>query len=645
MHSRKFFHWFQGFALTLCLSATCFLPTAEVADLDDPVRLESFIDGVVQPLMKNHNSPSGTVAIVKDGQLIFAKGYGYQDIEKQIPVDPYRTLFRPGSVSKLFTWVAVMQLAEQGKVDLDRDVNEYLQSFKIRETFEEPITLRHILTHTAGFEDGGAGYLIVDDVERIMSLRDALEQFQPERVNPPGAQTAYSNYATALAGHIVALVSGLSFNEYIEQNILEPLGMSQSTFEEPLPPNLADDMAISYAMEKGRYVEKPFELVASFGPAGAMSASSVDMVKFGQAILNGGELNGRRILRPETVVEMLDRAFTHHGGMMGMALGFYEADLAGVRVLGHGGDTQWFHSNLAIDLQHGLAMFVSFGAAGGGTVRSSLPEAFFSEYFAAAEPAPKPPEDFNERAGKYAGTYKFWRGNFSQFEKALGLAGGGIQVAPSGENTLILMGMGGAKQYVEVGENLFQEQDSKVSLSPGLAPRLLGFQENEAGEITGFVLDGLPFMSTYKAAFYQTGNFSLTLLALSLIVFLAVILRRLYQRAAFRALPDAERKVQRAAALVAIVNVLVLVIGVIVIATALDNLFGEVPTALKLFLWLPFLVVLAELYMLQQTFMVWKDGLLTGAFARLRYTAVALAGLFMCWFYWYWNLIGPQYLV
>jgi CubicO group peptidase (beta-lactamase class C family) len=218
--------WLRGSILTLLITAG---PGAIASNLDDPAAVEALVDGIVVPLMKSNSSPSGTVAIARNGELLLAKGYGFEDIEGQEPVDPYETLFRPGSVSKLFTWVAVMQLVEQGKLDLDTDVNTYLQDFKIKDTFKEPITLRHILT-PAGFEDGALGYLIVDDPARAVPLGEAMERYQPLRVNAPGAQTAYSNYATALAGHIVASISGLSFTDYIEQNIFDPLGMENSSF-------------------------------------------------------------------------------------------------------------------------------------------------------------------------------------------------------------------------------------------------------------------------------------------------------------------------------------------------------------------------------------------------------------------------------
>jgi CubicO group peptidase (beta-lactamase class C family) len=343
---------------------------ASASDLDNPALLESFIDGLVRPLMKNGNSPSGTVAIAKDGELIFAKGYGFQNVDEQIPVDPAATLFRPGSTSKLFTWVSVMQQVEQGNLDLDADVNTYLDNFRIRDTFDEPITLRHILTHTPGFEDGALGYLILDDPERIMPLRESMARYQPERVNPPGKQTAYSNYATSLAGLIVENVSGTPFNDYVRQNILDPLGMTNSTFDEPLPEGLAENMAVSYRLEAGRYVEKPFEIISNFGPAGALSATATDMVRFGQAILNGGELDGQRIIGEETLDLMLTRAFSHDDRLMGMALGFYENDENGARLVGHGGDTQYFHSYLGVDKANELTFFVSFASSGGSPIRS-----------------------------------------------------------------------------------------------------------------------------------------------------------------------------------------------------------------------------------------------------------------------------------
>jgi hypothetical protein len=441
---------------------------------------------------------------------------------------------------------------------------------------------------------------------------------------------------------IIENISGLSFADYIQQNIFDPLGMNNSSFVEPLPGRLAEQMANSYEFEAGTFVEKPFEIITSFGPAGALSSSSVDMVKFGQAMLNGGELNGQRILSPKTTRETLTRNFSHDDRLMGMALGFYETDYNGFRVLGHGGDTRWFHSYLGIDQEHQLTFFVSFGGPGGSPVRSSFTSAFYDEFFPREEAPPVPPADFSERGARFAGEYGFWRGNFSKIEKAMGVANS-VKVAPTEDNALLVVLFGKAKRYVEVEDNLFREQDSGISMVPGLSPRLLAFQENDKGEVTGFVMDGLPFMSLRKLGAYETPNFNFTLLGFSMLVFLTVLLRRFFQRSLIRTLPVADRQALSAAVYVAASNWLVVVVGAIVIMIVKDQIYSEIPLLLKLWLVLPIVATLAGIFLLFKTFGVWKQGLLAGTWARVRFTIVTLCALFMCWFYFFWNILGFQY--
>ena len=627
-----------GFTVLVAVAAQAAAP-----DINDRAMLEAYVDGVVKPLMKTNNSPSGTVTIAKDGEIILAKGFGFEDIATQTPVDAYRTLFRPGSVSKLSTWVSVMQLVEQGKLDLDTDVNQYLETFQIKDTFPEPITLRHIMTHTTGFEDGGLGYLIIDDPDKALSLRESMQRYQPERVNPPGVQTAYSNYATALAGLIIENVSGLSFNDYVQQNIFDPLGMTYTSFAEPLPPELLDHMATSYTVEAGAYVEKPFEIIANFGPAGSQSATSPDMVRFAQAILNGGVLDGIRILKAETVAQMLTPNFAQDERTTPMLLGFYDTDYNGHRVVGHGGDTKYFHSYLGIDPGNGLTFFVSFAASGGSAVRSAFTVALYDEYFPRAEAPPVPPEDFVERAGRYAGTYGFWRGNFSNIEKAFGLSNV-MQVAPTKDGSLLLAFAGKSKQYVEVGKNLFRELDPNMTLMPVISPRLMAFQEDDSGHITGFILDGLPFMSARKLPVYATPSFNYSLLGVSLLVFLLVVLRRFYQRREIAVMPDVDRSALAASFYTSLTHLVAVVSGAVVVSIVMKSLIDGFPPLFKAWLVMPILATIASLYLLYRTFGVWRGALLGGAWARIRYSVVALAALFMAWFFYYWNILGFQYL-
>ena len=282
--------------------------------------MEAFVDGFMDSQMKAGPVAGAAVVVVKDGQVFFQKGYGYEDVEKRTPVDPAQTLFRPGSVSKLFTWTAIMQLVEQGKLDLDADVNTYLKDFKVASTFPEPVKLRNIMTHTAGFEDGGVGYLFAGTAADLLPLGKWLATHQPARVRPPttdfsdGTNASYSNWATALAGHIVETVSGQSFDDYIAQHIFQPLGMERSTFREPLPESLAPRMSGGYTFEAGGFKPHGFEFIHAAGPAGSLSSTVADMARFMLAHLQDGALGEARILKPETAQLMHKRVMSPDAG-------------------------------------------------------------------------------------------------------------------------------------------------------------------------------------------------------------------------------------------------------------------------------------------------------------------------------------------
>ena len=613
--------------------------------INNPDVIEAFFDGIISTHMKENKSPSGTISLVYRDRIIFSKGYGYQNIEKNIPVVADQTMFRPGSVSKLFTWTAVMQLKEQGKLDLDTDVNTYLKTFKIKDTYPgQPITLRHILTHTPGFEDGGLGYLIISDIDKAISLRDAMEKYQPKRVNPPGVQSAYSNYATSLAGLIVSNISGISFNEYIKKYIFVPLAMNHSSFEEPLPKELENNMAVGYAHEKGRFTEKPFEIISSFGPAGALSATSTDMANFALAFLNGGSFQGNynvdgrnytnRILQEATVTEMLTQNFSHDSRFPGMALGFYESSVNGNRLVGHGGDTQYFHSDLAIDLENDLAIFVSFSGTGGSKVRSVIVPAFYNEFFPVDLAPLSISEDFNERANRYAGSYLFWRSNFSTIEKVFNL-GGAVKVTPSSENTIIVSMGDESNQFIEIDENLFQERRGKDKIA---------FQENENGEIIGMIFDSLPFMSMYKASMWKGDSFNYLFIGLSVIVFLGVMLRLAYQWSNYRSLPKEEKDATTSAIVAAGLNLGFFIFGIISLTVDGDKLFSEGITPLmKFWLLFPILATIAGGYQMYQSVIVWKNNYWS-MWKKIRFSIISLCCLFMIWFYYYWNILGFNYL-
>ncbi|MBC3765621.1 serine hydrolase domain-containing protein [Neptunicella marina] len=628
----RFSQWHRHFLWLLF--AFCGLTRAEfVPDINNPQVVEAFVDGVVIPSMKEHHSPSGVVMIMKDNQIIFAKGYGFIDVQKRIAVDPYTSLFRPGSISKLFTWVSVMQQVEQGKLDLDTDVNQYLTQFKVKDSWPgQPVTLRHIMTHTAGFEDGGLGYLITDDPARIMPLAESLEKYQPARVNPPGEHIAYSNWATALAGLMVQNVSGVPFNQYVQQHIFDVLGMQSSTFDEPLPADLDKNMAKVYRYEADSYVPMKYEIVSNFGPAGALATTASDMSLFARAILNGGAWQGQRILQAATLDKMLNEGFSHDPRARAMGLGFLLRRFGpdGFDNFGHDGGTSAFASHFGMSKKENLMLFTSFsGIPGYHGPHYEFVRAFYDEFFPHPVKPITPPADFAERGQKYAGTYHTWRNNFTQLEALLGMfAGSKVAVMP--DNTLMI----GDSRYVEEAPNLFRKVDDYDRIA---------FQQDKDGNITGYMIDGLGVMQFYKAPFYETLGFNAPLLALCLLAFLLVVVRFIYQFSSYRACTGAEKNAWRASLAVAVSNFLFLITFLLGASVGMTQLLYGIPALLKFSLIFPILAVFASLWMLYACSNVWRLKLLKSSWARVRYSLVCALALYLVWFYSYWNVLGFQY--
>lgn len=610
------------------------LAKAEPADVTDPAIVESFVDGAVKGTMETHHSPSGVVAVMKNGEVILLKGYGFQDVEKRVPVTAEQTMFRPGSISKLFTWVSVMQLVEQGLLDLDVDVNNYLETFEVAETWPgQPVTLRHIMTHTAGFEDGALGYLIVDDFDRIMPLADALASYQPERVFPPGKRVAYSNWATALAGLIVSNVSEQPFNDYVQEHIFEPLAMTHSSFDEPLAPELQPYMAKAYRYDAGKYTETPYEVISNFGPAGAAAVSAPDMIQFATALLSDGAVGDARILQPETLQRMLDEGFVHDERVRGVGLGFLKRAFGpeGLDIFGHDGATSRFFSHLGLSRSEDFMLFSSFSGPEGGAVNRQFVAAFYDEFFPAPATDLKAPDDFSERAERYAGVYNSSRGNFSTIESILRSLGG-IKVAPMSDNTLMV----GEKRYIEIGPRLFQAlyDDTRIA-----------FQETTDGSIDGFVMDGFGVFQMYRVPFYEAADFTLFVIGLLILVALLTLLRIAYQWRHIKVAGGAERRVELVSLAFAVFTLAFYSFAGLAVSGGFDSFYySTIPWQLKFALLFPLLLVPVVLVHIYQTWLVWSQSLFFGLRHRLRHSFVSFVGLLSLWFYYYWNLLGFNYM-
>lgn len=398
--------------------ATAPAPAAHALTAPDA---EAWLDGFMPGSLARGEIAGAVVVIVKDGQVLLEKGYGTSDTATGAPVDPRITGFRPGSVSKLFTWTAVMQLVEQGKINLDADVNTYLD-FKIPPRGGKPVTMRNLMTHTAGFEE--AIKHLIDTKITDPSLGHAMKRWVPTQVFDPGTTPAYSNYGASLAGYIVERVSGEPFDAYVANHIFKPLDMTRSSFAVPLPKRIADTLSKGY--EDATKPAKPIENIV-MAPAGQLAATGDDMAHFMIAHLQNGAYGNARILKPETAHLMHDTPTRLMAPLNGMELGFYEQNINGHRVIAHGGDTEWFHSDLMLFVDDNVGLFVSVNSAGvkgASLLRGMLFEQFADRYF----PAPNTDGKVDaataaEHARLVSGSYISQRGAFDSMFAIEGLLG------------------------------------------------------------------------------------------------------------------------------------------------------------------------------------------------------------------------------
>jgi len=437
--------------------------TAPAPSTAEEPALEPFVDGVVQTAMHTQRIAGVSVVVVRDGRVLLLKGYGVADAAGR-RVDPERTLFRVASISKTFTWIALMQLVEQGKVDLEKPANDYLPA-QLRipdEGQTAPVLVRHLMTHSAGFEDLVAGHLFVPDPALAAPLINALEYHRPRRVRPPGAASVYSNYGTSLAGAIIQQVTGEPFEDHVEKTILTPLGLQSTTFREPYPmslvqgrglpspmsPALAADLSEGFRWSGGAFVKQPFEHVVQFAPAGSVSTTAADMGRYMLALMAGGQ----GVLKPESVALFARKKplLANAPGVNGVAWGMLQSHSpAGWRAWGHGGDTLRFHSELAIFPDLNLGVFVTTNTTSGGALRDFLPGAIADRIGGsnpAVTPTPAASADNNAALRRFAGAYIADRRSYSNAERAFCLVNCAINVRVAENGQLILSGGGGASR-------------------------------------------------------------------------------------------------------------------------------------------------------------------------------------------------------
>lgn len=437
--------------------------------------VEQFLDEVIQPRLNNAVLSNVSVALVYNGKLVVSRGYGFADQAAGQKLDPTQHLIRPGSVSKLLTWTAVMQLTERGLIDLYADINSYLD-FTIPAHPSGPVTMRHLMTHRAGFEDVLRD-LMATSPQQLVSNEEWLKRWVPQRVFAVGTVPAYSNYSAALAGYIVERVSKMPFATYVEQYIFQPAGMKNSSFRQPVPDALAGHIAKIY--DKSGIRQVPYDYISPL-PAGSLSATAQDMGLFMSAFLAGNKDGTAALLSTKTREQMLSYSAFAAQGMDTMALGFFRDNEQGVQIWQHGGNTRTYHSHLMLVPEFGVGLFVSIGSAAGRAqayeLREALNTAFIKKYLptkATETQLHSDPAGAKQRADEVIGYYQSSRTSFSTLLAVLQPLYR-LKVTATETGDLILAGYNKADNtpwlWSEVQPYLWQQVDGQDRLSALVKP-------------------------------------------------------------------------------------------------------------------------------------------------------------------------------
>jgi len=316
------------------------------------------IDSIVRPVFVNklqeYHIAGAMISVVHRGDVVYSAGFGEREVFRELPVDPVRTVFRIGSITKVMTGVAILQLVDAGQLDLDTDVNEYLRDFRIEDTFSEPVRVRNLLTHTAGFDQIGLGRH-AGSAEEVLPLGDFLAG-NLVRIRPPEEVSTYDTYAITLAGYIVEAVSGMSFDAYLQRHIFEPLDMTRTGIA--VPDSLLLDLASGYEFA-GTWESPPWEYMNT-APASSVNSTAADMARFILMLLEGGQYRGRTILSEASARAMLTQQFTNHPEQPGYGYTFFEDRSHGVEAWSHGGSMTGYGSLLFLVPADDFGVFMAW---------------------------------------------------------------------------------------------------------------------------------------------------------------------------------------------------------------------------------------------------------------------------------------------
>jgi len=609
--------------------------------------LEAFSTEFFGHQMESKHVPGAVFVVVKGDQILFEKGYGYANLDDKTSVNPEETLFRLGSVSKLITATAAMQLVEEGHIDLHTDINTYLKGLKVPAYKKQPVTMAHLLTHSGGFDSRTIGTLSRSE-EEMPSLSDYLAGNLPARVRQPGTVISYCNYGIALVGLIVETVSGVTFGQTVQEQIFKPLEMNQSSFG--ITPDVEGELATGYwFQDPDSYHPVGIEYI-SIAPAGLGIATAKDMANFMIAHLQQGRFKETRILQETTIQEMHQRQFAHHDALPGWCYGFNEDTINGIHVIGHAGAIAGIWSYLLL-LPSEQAGFFFAQTGGGAFMVPDIINAFMDRFFPHGGEGPSVTTESLTVTPleQLQGRYRFSIHPHTTLDKVKILIGvPEIEVRIDQHNLLTVRNFRTGHiqipegPYREISPLLFEEIDGIVRI---------GFRHNTQGQVTHLMHDGhWDAVSYEKIGWHEHRSFNRTLMAFCVLVFVSVCIAwpasalqgKIRNRPVEEKLNPQARLARLCAGITCCLAFFMIVTLIVYMSLFPPTLqYGELGF-IPVLLILPFITSVLSLGLIYFTIVCWKYGYWT-VLGRLHYTLVTMAALVLIPFLWHWNLLGFYY--
>ncbi|XOV84641.1 MAG: serine hydrolase domain-containing protein [bacterium] len=588
--------------------------------------LEQFIDGIMAQAIVQGETVGATVSLVQDGRLLVSRGYGYADYTRREPVQSRVTQFQIGSISKVWVWIAVLQLVEAGNLDLDRDINSYLDTFQIPDTMGDPVTLRHLMTHSAGFEDQLFG-LFVSGPRQVGNLADTLAAHLPRRVTLPGTRVAYSNYGAALAGHIVELAAGMRFSDYVQQHIFKPLDMASAGIAQTLDNELLQTRSKGYVLSQGEPQERG-ALYIPLGPAGAGAATALDMAKFMVELLNPRDT---KLLSSASKAQLINGAYVHHPLVNGLTMGMFQTSRGDAAAVGHDGSTLIFNAQMVLWPDADMGLFVATNTLGSDAVGRRLVATVSNHLgFDNRSDRLSPVESAAGLPGTYIGS----RRNFSSASKLLGLLDTVTVSHEADQDALSITRAQGQLRYRGLTDDVFQQ----------VAGSTRAVFKTEGGVGQELYFSDVPPIAYIRAEPMEVPLNNALFLLLWLLVALSVLI--VWPVSAFTHKGHDGVQGQRLATVVAYAGVALAVIFFLQVAAQITSPVDVVlnlESRLMPLLWLPLVVALLTLVQFLQLYRV----LVRGAWwvsRRIHYVLVLAMQMALVYWFWYWNLLPPMLL-